>query len=187
MDNLVWSCSTALNQADKPACALEYGNKIVAVAFMKEGGTFTVATDYPTKAEFTTAIAARQITYFSGISNGTRAKQGGAEQSGDDTVSGLTEQQDGIYRVSGRVKQINEAVSRAFEELRRYDQLRAWFFMDKNYCFGGATGYKTKLNADLKLFEGQNVRPYIPFFFDFMDVGYDRAGYDADYDILVNP
>jgi hypothetical protein len=42
---------------------------------MKEGGSFTVATDHPTKAEFDTATAAGQVTIVEGISNGHRTKK----------------------------------------------------------------------------------------------------------------
>ena len=187
MDNLVFNCTDALDQPVQPACATEYGSAVVGIAFMKKGGTFTVASsDYPTKAEFDTAITAGTITFYGGISNGTRVSQGGTELSGDDTVSGGTEIKDEVYRVAGRIKVINEAISRATEKLGRFTELRMWYFTEKNYVFGGPAGYLGSPYMGLKVQEGRKASVYIPFQFDFVAIGADNAGYDADFDALVN-
>jgi len=186
MDNLVFNCTDALPQPETPACPTDYGERVVAVAFMKEGGTFTVATDYATAAEFQTAITAGEITVFKGISNGHRVKQGSTSLSGDDTVTGGEEEYDKIYRVEGRIKIFNEDIKDALTKMDRFTQLRCWFFTDKNYGFGGATGFKGVPSFDDTIFEGKGQPPYIPFFFDYTSIGYDNAHYDADYDTLEN-
>lgn len=187
MDNLVFSCTDALLQPVMPTCATEYGERVVIIAFMKEGGTFTVAaSDHPTKAEFDTAIAANQVTIIKGISNGHRIEQSATELSGDDTVTGGTERWDVQYRVEGRIKIFDEDVKRLTERLDRFPQLRMWFITDKNYCFGGPLGYKCTPNFGEQIFEGKGQPSYIPFFCDYVATGEDYAGYDADFDALTN-
>lgn len=187
MDNLVFSCTDALPQPSTPVCLTDYGERIVAVAFMKEGGTFTVASsDYPTAAEFQTAITAGTITVFRGISNGHRIKQGSTSLSGDDTITGGEEEYDKTYRVEGRIKVFNEAIKHAATRMDRYSTLRAWVFTDKDYVYGGKTGYKATPSFDDVIHEGKGQPPYIPFYFDYVSVGLDQAGYDADFATLDN-
>jgi len=187
MDNLVFSCTDALPQPTTPACGVEYGERVVKVMFMKEGGTFAVAaSDVPTAAEFETAITATEITVIDGITNGHRIEQGATELSGDDTESGGTERYDVVYRIEGRIKRVDEDISRMTEKLSRYSILRMWYITEKNYCFGGATGYEVSPNFDLLIKEGKGTPPYIPFMCDFTAIGADYAGYDADYDALDN-
>jgi len=187
MDNLVFSCTDALTQAATPTCGTDYGERVVRIAFMKEGGTFSVAaSDVPTAAEFETAIASGEITVINAITNGHRIEQGATELSGDDTETGLTERWDVDYRVEGRIKRIDETVARMTEKLDRFSSLRMWYFTEKDYCFGGVTGYKCTPNFSLIITEGKGQPPYIPFFCDFTAVGADYAGYDEDYSSLDN-
>lgn len=187
MDNLVFSCTDALDQPSTPACQTDYGETVVAFAVMKEGGTFSVAaSDGPTAAEFTTAISAGEVSYYTGLSNGHRVQNGATEVSGDDTITGGTERYDVIYRVEGNIKKFDEAIKRATEKLDRYSNLRLWFFTNKNYCYGGAEGYDATPNFDEHIIEGRGQPPKIPFYFDYVAVGADYAKYDADYDTLTN-
>ena len=154
---------------------------------MKEGGTFTVAaSDVPTAAEFETAIAAGEITVYNAITNGHRIEQGATELSGDDTETGGTERWDVEYRVEGRIKRLDENIARSTERLDRYSTARLWYFTEKDYCFGGVTGYNSVPNFSLIITEGKGQPPYIPFFCDFTAIGADYAGYDADYALLDN-
>jgi hypothetical protein len=154
---------------------------------MKEGGTFNVtASDFPTAAEFETAIAASELTVYNGITNGHRIEQGATELSGDDTESGGTERFDVEYRIEGRIKRIDETIARSTERLDKYSVLRVWYFTDKDYCFGGATGYKASPNFSEIILEGKGSPPYIPFFCDYTATGADFAGYDADFSLLDN-
>ena len=187
MDNLVLNCTDALDQPVKPACPTDYGSRVVGIALMKKGGTFTVASsDYPTKSEFDAGITSGAITFIGGISNGTRTSQGGTTISGDDTVSGGSELRDEVYRIAGKIQYVNEAISRATEKYTRYPELKAWYFTDKNYVFGGPTGYTCSVHFGLKAQEGISKPVYIPFELDFIATGTDPAGYDADFDALVN-
>ncbi len=154
---------------------------------MKEGGSFTVsASDVPTAAEFETAITADEITIVNAITNGHRIEQGGTELSGDDTETGSTERWDVEYRVEGRIKRIDETLARMTEKFDRYSVLRLWYFTEKDYCFGGVTGYKVAPNFSLITTEGKGQPPYISFFCDFTATGADYAGYDDDYTLLDN-
>jgi hypothetical protein len=186
MDNLVFNCTDALLQPDIPLCAEDYGERIVSFAVMKKGGTFTVAgSDNPTAAEFQTAINAGQLAFYTGISNGHRISQGGTTLSGDDTVTGGEENYDMVDRIEGRLKLIDESVKRGTEKLTRYSQLRVWAFTDKNWVYGGATGYLASPNFGTVVHEGKGQPPYIPFHFDYVVVGLDNAKYDADYATLT--
>jgi hypothetical protein len=187
MDELVFSCTDALSQPNTPDCGTDYGERIVRVAYMKEGGTFSVAaSDVPTAAEFETAISAGEITVINGISNGHKVEQGATELGGDDTETGGTERYDVDYRIEYRIKRLDENIARATEKLDRYSSLRMWYFTNKNYCFGGVTGYKVAPNFSLIITEGKGQPPYIQSFNDFTAIGADYAGYDADYDTLDN-
>jgi len=154
---------------------------------MKEGDTFTVsASDSPTATEFTTSITSDVMTVFNGITNGHRIEQGATELSGDDTESGGAERYDVMYRIEGRIKRVSNSICRATEKLDRFQVLRMWFLTDKDYCFGGTTGYKVSPNFSLITLEGKGQAPYINFFNDFTANGIDYAGYDADYSTLEN-
>jgi len=187
MDNLVHDCSADLDQPTTPTCGVDYGERVVRIAYMKDGGTFTVsASDSPTALEFETSITSDVMTVFNGITNGHRIEQGATELSGDDTESGGTERHDVMYRIEGRIKRIDEDIARACEKLDRFPVLRMWFFTETNYCFGGATGYEVSPNFSLITLEGKGQPPYISFFNDFTATGADYAGYDADYASLDN-
>lgn len=186
MDNLVFNCTDAIPVVKTPVCASDYGERIVAVAFMKEGGSFTVATDYPTASEFQTAMTAKTITMLKGISNGHRTKQGSTTLSGDDTVTGVEEEYDKTYKIEGRIRLFNEDIKLMTTKLDRYTLLRAWFFTEKDYCFGGKTGYKGTPSFDDVIIEGKGNPSYIPFSFTYTSIGIDTAHLDAGYASLSN-
>ena len=186
MDNLVFSCTDALDQPTIPTCPTDYGETVVAFAVMKPGGTFTVAaSDGPTAAEFQTAITAGEVAFYKGLSNGHRIEQGATEVSGDDTITGGTERYDVQYRVEGRLKVFDEAVKRATEKMDRFSQLRMWFFTNKDYCYGGTGGYNSTPNFNAHIIEGRGNPPYIPFFLDYTMTGADFAVQDSDFEDLA--
>ncbi len=187
MDTLIVNCTDALSQPNTPTCGQDYGERVVRVAFMKEGGTFSVAaSDVPTAAEFETAIAADEITVYNAITNGHRIEQGATELSGDDTETGGTERWDVEYRVEGRIKRVDQALIRATEILDRFSVIRMWFFTEKDFCFGGVTGYKAVPNFSELILEGKGQPGYISFTCDYTAIGADYAGYDEDYSVLDN-
>lgn len=190
MDNLIFACTDALTQAATPACATDYGERVVKIAFMKESDLTAwraiAASDTPTAAQFETGVASDYITVLSGITNGHRVEQGATELSGDDTISGGSERYDVMYRVEGRIKLISEAIARMCEKLDRFSTLRMWFFTDKDYCFGGESGYYASPNFSEIILEGKGQPPYISFFCDYTATGVDYAAYDDDYTALDN-
>jgi hypothetical protein len=154
---------------------------------MKEDGSFSVtASDFPTADDFETAIGTGDITVYNGITNGHRIEQGATELSGDDTETGGTERFDVEYRIEGRIKRVDENIARSTERLDKYSVLRAWYFTEKDYVFGGATGYRVSPNFSEIILEGKGQPPYIPFFLDYTATGADYAGYDADFSLLDN-
>jgi len=186
----VFSCTDALTQAATPSCATDYGERVVKIALMKESDLTAwraiASSDTPTAAQFETGVASDYITVIDGISNGHRVEQGATELSGDDTISGGTERYDVQYRVEGRIKLIDETIARMCEKLDKYSTLRLWFFTDKDYCFGGESGYYCSPNFGEIIFEGKGNPPYIPFFCDYSATGADYAAYDDDYTALDN-
>ena len=189
MDNLVFTCTDALDQPATPACTTDYGERIVRIALMKitdDTNITVVASDAPTAAEFETAISSGYVSIFNGISNGHKVEVGATTLSGDDTVTGGEERFDVSYRVEGRIKLLSEVVARATEKLDRYSQLRLWYFTDKSYCFGGDEGYLVSPNFGLRIQEGAGQPAYIPFQCDFIAIGADYAAYDANYALLDN-
>lgn len=186
MNNLIFSCADALPAVTTPACPTDYGERIVAILFAKEGTTITaVSSDYITAAEFQTEITATDIIIIKGITNGHKIKQGGTTLSGDDTLSGGEEEYDKIYRIEGRIRVFNESVKTACAKLDRFSTLKAWCITDKNYCYGGKLGYKASPNFDDPIHEGLGQPPYIAFRVDYTSVGVDLAHYDAAYATLV--
>ena len=189
MDNLIFTCTDALDQPATPSCPTDYGERVVRIVLMKESdvGTFAVAgSDAPTAAEFEIGVTSDYLTVYNGITNGHRIEQGATELSGDDTETGGTERWDVEYRVEGRIKKVSQLIARATEKLDRYSQLRLWYITEKDYCFGGPDGYKVSPNFGLIITEGKGQPPYIPFFCDFVATGADFAVYDEDYSALDN-
>jgi len=191
MDDLIITCTDALPQPNTPTCGIDYGERVVRVIYMKESDSAAwvasvSASDTPTAAEFELGIGSDYLTVINGITNGHRIEQGATELSGDDTESGGTERKDVQYRIEFRIKRIDEAISRMTEKLDRYPVLRMWYFTEKDYCFGGVSGYKVSPNFSLITMEGKGVPPYISSFNDFTATGEDYARYDDDYTALDN-
>jgi len=186
MDNLVFNCTDALIDPNIPLCATDYGERIVAFAVMKTSGTFTVAaSDGPTAAEVQANITGLTLAFYNGISNGHKIEGGATELSGDDTVTGATERWDVQNVCEGRLKLINEVVKEAVTKLDRYSQVRLWLFTDKNYCYGGKTGYLAAPMFSTVIHEGKGQPPYINFKFEWNVTGLDQAKYDAAFSTLT--
>ena len=191
MDNLIHACSSALDQADTPVCGTDYGERVIKIAFCKLSDktawdALVSASDVPTAAEFEVGVASDYLTILEGITNGHRVEQGATELSGDDTESGGMERYDVQYRVEGRLKRVDEEFKRMTEKLTLHSTLRMWFFTEKNYCFGGVSGYVVSPNFSETIMEGKGQPPYMPFQCDYVATGADYAAYDADYATLDN-
>jgi len=188
MNNLTFDCTSNLDVPTTPACATDYGVRVKKVLFAKDGDEVTVAgTDGPTKAELDTAISASAIIVLDGITNGVRDfVNWGAEFSGDDTESGGKEARDPIMGIGGMVKRIDETVLRALEKLNNFSTVRCWFVTEKNYCFGGVTGYLVSTAFQPLELGGLGTEPQVPFRCEYFHDGRDDAKYDADYEDLTN-
>jgi len=187
MNELVFSCTDALDQPTFPSCPTDYGQRPVKVLLMKEGGTISASSGAnPTAAEFQAAITSGEVIVIEGITNGNVVENSATELSGDDTETGGTEKFDVYQRLSGRIKRFDETVKRALEKYTRFSNLRAWYITDKNYCFGGTEGYWASPDFSYQTFEGVGQPTYINFMLDYLMSGADYANYDADYDTLAN-
>ncbi len=186
MDTLVFSCTDPLLRAATPACTTDYGERIVAFAYMKEGGTFTVAgSDNPTAAEFQTGITAGTLGFITGLSNGHKLESGATELSGDDTITGGSERYDVTNKMEAKIKLIDEQIKRTTERLDRYSRLRLWLFTDKQYVYGGKTGYSASPIFSAVIHEGKGQPPYISCSFEWNVIGMDNAKYDSGYATLT--
>jgi hypothetical protein len=186
MDNLVYNCTDALLNPEVPNCATDYGERVASFAVMKKGGTFTVSgSDNPTAAELQTGINSGQLTFYTGISNGHIVQAAATTLSGDDTITGGEETYDRMQRAEGQLKLVDENVKRATEQLDRKSQVKLWVITDKNYCYGGKTGYLASPNFEYVTHPGKGQPPRINFHFDYPMIGSDNAKYDADYATLT--
>lgn len=182
MDNLVFSCTDPLLRAPTPSCTTDYGERIVSIAYMKVGGTFTVAgSDNPTAAEFQAGITAGTLGFITGISNGHRTESGATELSGDDTITGGMERYDVLNKIEGKIKLIDENIKRTTERLDRFSRLIVWCFTDKGYVYGGKTGYNAAPVFSTVQHEGKGQPPYIAFSLEYNVVGLDNSKLDAGY------
>jgi len=162
--------------------------RVKKILIAKDGDTVTVSgTDGPTKAELDTAVTGGTVVVLDGITNGVRDFVGwAAEFSGDDTETGGKETRDAIMGIGGNVKRVDETVLRALEKLNNFSVLRVWFITEKNYCFGGVTGYKTSSSFQPLELGGFGTEPQAPFRLEYFHSGADDAKYDADYEDLTN-
>lgn len=188
MNSLTFDCTSSLGVPTTPTCATDYGVRVKKILFAKDSDTVTVAgTDGPTKAELDTAIAASTVIVLDGITNGKREFVGpAAEFSGDDTESGGSEARDYIMGITGMVKRVDETVLTALETLDHFTTVRCWFVTEKNYCFGGVTGYLVSPIFQPLELGGFGTEPQVPFRCEYFHDGRDDAKYDADYEDLTN-
>ncbi len=161
------SCQTALDQPTTPACTVDYGERITYILLSKT--EVTAVGNVPTALEFGTAD-----------DNGTLAT---IRVSAHKVPLGETEieviykeNHDKQYRVDGKILLLSEAIARMCEKLDRYEALYAYYFTDKDYCFGP---YYAAPSFNLRKIEGQKPI-YIDFKLDFYP-GIDYANHDSSY------
>jgi hypothetical protein len=187
MNDLVYNCTEALEAPVFPACGDDYGVRVVKVFLAKETDSISgSASDYLTAAELETAIGAGYITVIEGIVKGHKKFKSETELSGDDTESGGREAFDRYYTVEDSLRRINSSVREMCEKLDKFKVLRAWILTEKNYLFGGKTGYRVApafKNVELL---GVGTVNAIDFTLEYLVTGTDDNHYDADYETLVN-
>ena len=172
MNDLIFSCTDGLPQAEMPTCATDYGERVVQIVFAKTAVSCTG--NVPLASDFNAVYDT--LTEFKYITNGHRVFQGETEIEWHNT-----EWHDKEYRVEGRIKRINADIARAAEKLNRYHNIYFYFFTDKNYCFGP---YYAQPNFNLIQIEGKGQPPYIDFHVDYVGHGVDYSAYDSLYGSL---
>lgn len=174
MTELLISCTDTLDQATA-ACPTDYGERIVTVLLSKTA--VTMVGNQPTAAEFGTAYNAGTLIYFTNITNGK--KQFVSEDQIDIVQK---EWHDKKYSVTGKIRLVSEAISRACEIVDRYDSLYVYYFTDKNYCFGG---YWATPDFSQLILDGKGNPIYIHFKLEFYP-GIDYANYDLSYSTFID-
>jgi len=97
---------------------------------------------------------------------------------GEDQIEvAFKENYDKRYQLTGRIRLISEAVSRACERLDRRTELYVWYYTDRYYCFGG---YRTNPDFSLIKFDGSGNPIYIDFKLEYFP-GIDYALQDTAY------
>ena len=172
MNELLYSCSSALLQPTTPTCATPYGERIVSVVIAKT----MLWTDVPDPYDINLAWTAGSVVVLKKIVNGHRIFLSSQEI---EVIH--KEQVEKVYRIEGKTRKIDEDICRAIEKLSRYPVLYVWYITDKNYCFGG---YEVYPNFSLRIFEGKGIPMFISFSFDFIDIGIDYSGYDSLYQYM---
>lgn len=123
----------------------------------------TVASDVPTYAEFVTAGS--DIFIINDIANGVKMAGERQEISGADTPDNLPEVISEIEGISGNIVRFDADVYNDLEKLNCFKRLRMWYVTNKNYCFGGKTGYWVNNYFPAWTHDGFGNRSKIPFEF----------------------
>jgi hypothetical protein len=168
MNDLIYSVSTALDQAATPECGTLYGERIVQVVLAKSAITTTA--NVPTPSEIAASFESSLCTIIKGITNGHRTLLNEVEVDG--------EVLDTRYRINGNIRLHSEAVARMCERLTRYNLLYAYFVTDRDYCFGP---YKVTPDFSLLLVEGSGNPVGMSFTLDYWGGGVDYSAYDSQY------
>ena len=172
MTELLYSCTSTLDQPSTPVCATDYGERITHILFSKI--EVVAASNVPTAAEFGTAYGNGTLMYFR-VASGHRVFL-----SETDTDVNAMDWHDKKYRVEGKIRLLSEAIARATERLDRYDELYMYYLTDKNYCFGPVV---VSPDFSLRVYEGATPI-YIDFKLDFYP-GIDYSNQDTSYGDFV--
>jgi len=192
MSDLICDCEGYLELAAFPTnCGAEnYGHPYLLL-FMKPEGTITGCSgDGPTVAQLNTAITEvdnNKMIVFGPITNGVRAESERQEETGADTIDGMTNVISQTIQITGKLKFLDEEVREDLEGLNCYDRLRMWMITDTGWLFGGCGGYSVANFISALLMDGFGTRAYIPLDYKFKAPGHDPAVYDELYPTLVNP
>jgi len=194
MSDLICDCllGTPIEMAAFPNnCGAEdYGHPFLLL-FMKPEGTLSGCSgDGPTVAEITAAQALadeNRIIVLGPITNGVRAESERQEETGADTIDGMTNVISQTIQITGKLKFLDEETREDLEQLNCYDRLHMWMITDTGWLFGSCEGYNVANFISALLMDGFGTRAYIPLDYKFKAPGHDPAIYDSGYTTLVNP
>jgi len=193
MSDLVCDCTpgSPLEMAAFPNnCGAEDYAHPYLLLFMKPEGTITGCSgDGPTVAQIQAAqaeIDEDKMIVLGPITNGIRAESERQEETGADTIDGMTNVISQTIQITGKLKFLDETIREDLEQLNCYDRLRMWMVSSTGWLFGGCNGYNVANFISALLMDGFGTRAYIPLDYKFKAPGHDPAIQDDDYLTLVN-
>lgn len=190
--DLVCDCISDIDVAAFPNnCGAEDYGYPYLLLFQKVEGEITGCTGSgPTVAQLQAAIAAAgedHIVVLGPITNGQRTESERTEETGADTIDGMTNVVSQSIQISGKLKYLDETVRDDLESLNCYDRLRMWVITSTGWLFGGCCGYIVANYISSLIQDGYGTKPHIPLVYKFIAPGHDPAVQDTDYLTLVNP
>ena len=191
--DLVCTCvvGTPIEMAAFPdSCGAENYGYPYKLLIMKRDGAFTGCTgDAPNLANIQAAQLEsdeNKILVLGPITNGQRVESEREEETGADTIDGMTNVISQTIQITGKLKFLDETIREDLENLNCYERLRLWIVTSTGWLFGACEGYNVANFISGLLHDGYGTRAYIPLDYKFKAPGHDPANYDADYLDLVN-
>ncbi len=191
--DLVCDCTveTPIAMAAFPnSCGSENYGYPYLLLFMKRDGAFTGCTgDAPNLANIQAAQAEadeNKLVVVGPITNGTRTESSREEETGADTVDGMTDVISQTIQIQGKLKFLDEDIREDLEDLNCQERLRMWVITSTGWLFGACTGYNVANFISAMLQDGYGTKSYVPLDYKFLAPGHDPANYDEDYLTLVN-
>jgi len=192
MSELICDCEGGiLSMAEFPNnCGSEnYGYPYLLLFQRVEGEISGCTGDGPTVAQIQALQSSGdddQMIVVGPITNGQRVESEREEETGADTIDGMTNVISQTVQITGKLKFLDETVRDALEDLNCYDRLRMWVVTSTGWLFGGCEGYTVANYISALLHDGYGSRGYIPLDYKFKAPGHDPAVYDSDYTELDN-
>jgi len=199
MPNLLYDCNcdcaAELDLTDFPnSCGAESYGYPKLLFFMKPEGVIVGCSgdveDGPTYSEMVAAIGAgngdNHMIVVGPITNGVRAESERQEETGADTIDGMTDVISQTMQITGKLKFLDEGIRNDLEQLNCYDRLKMWVVTNTGWLFGGCNGYDVANFISAMLMDGFGTRSYIPLDYKFRTPCHDPAVRDDDYLTLVN-
>lgn len=193
VSDLICICTDTLEMSTFPNnCGAEdYGHPYLLL-FMKPEGVITGCSgNGPTVAQIEALQDAadldNRIIVLGPITNGIRTESERQEETGADTIDGMTNVISQTIQITGKLKLLDETVRDDLEQLNCFDRLRMWMITSTGWLFGSCEGYNVANFISTLLMDGFGTRSYIPLDYKFRAPGHDPAVQDDDYKTLVNP
>jgi len=172
-------------------CGAEnYGHPYLLL-FMKVDGALTNCTgDAPNLANIQAAQAEadeNRMIVVGPMTNGSRVESEKEEETGADTIDGMTNVISQTLNLTGKLKFLDEEIREDLEDLNCHERLRMWIITSTGWLFGACEGYRVANFISGLIQEGYGTRSAIPLDYKFKTPGHDPANYDINYVDLVNP
>jgi len=192
MGSLVCNCAGYINMAAFPDdCGTENYGFPYLLLFMKRDGALVGCTgDAPNLANIQAGQAEvddDKLIVVGPITNGIRAESEKEEETGADTIDGMTNVISQTTQITGKLKFLDETIREDLEDLNCYTRLRMWIVTSTGWLFGGCDGYNVANFISGLMHDGYGTRAFVPMDYKFKTPGHDPATYDENYLDLVNP